>query len=306
MTVTSPGAGIRFALLSMLAFAVQDATSKYLAAGYPPQFFIMVRYWLFAGFVVMVAARRAGGIRAAARTRMPVLQIFRGVLMAVQIIVIVSSFRLVGLGATHAVFALHPLLTTLLAVPVLGERIGWRRAVAILVGFAGVIVILRPGTDVFRPEAVLALAAALMMGIYSVSTRLASRADGSATPAFFWLGVGGVIPLTLVGPFYWTSMAPFDWGVLVVHAVVGIFGHWALIRALELCEAAHIQPLTYLPSALAVVTGWAIFGETVDLPMLLGMALVIGAGLYAIWREHRLARARTLAIAEASWQSPRP
>lgn len=306
MTAPSPGAGIRFALLAMVAFAVQDATSKYLAARYPPEFFIMVRYWLFAAFVVTIAARRAGGIRAAARTRMPAVQIFRGVLLAVQILVVVNAFHLVGLGATHAIFALHPLLATLLAVPVLGERIGWRRAGAIVVGFIGVLVILRPGLGVFRPEAALALIAAGMMATYTVTTRLASRADGSAVPAFFWLGVAGAAALTLIGPFYWTPMAPADWGWLALHATVAIFGHYSLIRALELTEAVRIQPLTYLQVIFAVITGVVVFGERVDAMMLLGMALVIGAGLFAIWREMRLARAHALAIAEAPWQSPRP
>ena len=124
---SDPALGIRFVLVAMVAFAVQDGTSKYLAAEYPPQFFIMIRYWIFAVFVTVLAARRSGGIRAACRTKMPALQVFRGVLMAAQIVIIVVSFDRLGLAETHAIFSLHPLMAILLAIPLLGERVGWHR-----------------------------------------------------------------------------------------------------------------------------------------------------------------------------------
>ncbi|HUF88238.1 MAG TPA: DMT family transporter [Thermohalobaculum sp.] len=292
-----PGRGIRFALIAMACFAVQDGTSKHLGTHYPPEFFIMVRYWLFAAFVAVIAARRAGGLRVAARTRMPLLQSFRGVLLAVQIIVMTTSFVWIGLAETHAVFALHPLLATLIAVPLLGERIGWRRAGAIGVGFLGVLVILRPGLGVLRVEALLPLIAAAMMATYTVTTRMVSHADGSAAPAFFYLGVAGAGALTLVGPFYWTPMAPVDWGWLALHSVVAMFGHYCLIAALEATEAVRIQPFTYLQVVYAIIVGAVVFGERIDLAMLAGMALVVGAGLYAIWREAHFARRAALAPA---------
>jgi drug/metabolite transporter (DMT)-like permease len=290
MRPSDPALGIRFALIAMVMFAVQDGTSKYLAGHYPPQFFIMVRYWLFAVFVTLLVARRPGGIRGAARTRMPALQVFRGVLLATQIVIIVISFDRLGLAETHAVFSVHPLLATLIAVPVLGERIGWRRAGAIVVGLIGVLVILRPGIGLFRPEALIALLVAAMMSVYTVTTRLVGRADGSAMPAFFWLGVAGAGALTLVGPFHYAPMRLPDIGWLLVHSTVAMCGHYCLIRALEATEAVRIQPLTYLQMVFAVPVGAFVFGEPVDGWMLVGMALVIGAGLYAIWREYRLMR----------------
>ena len=301
-----PGRGIRFVLLAMTCFAVQDGTSKYLGTYYPPEFFIMIRYWLFAAFVAVVAARRAGGLRAAVRTRMPLLQCVRGVMLAVQIIVMVTSFVRLGLAATQSMFALYPLLATLLAVPVLGERIGWRRLSAIAVGFIGVLVIMRPGLAVFRPAALLPLLAACMMAIYTVTTRMVSRADGSAAPAFFYLGVAGAVALTLVGPFFWTPMTPAAWGVLMLHATVAICGHYCLIAALEATEAVRIQPFTYLQTVYAVIVGALVFGERIDPFMVLGMGLVIGAGLYAIWREAQFGRRAALAAAPARGQAPPP
>jgi len=287
---SNPTAGIRYVLMATALFAVQDGTSKYLAGSYPPQFFIMIRYWLFAVFVVMLVARRPGGIRAALNTRMPKLQIFRGVLLAAQIIVMVEGFHRLGLAGTQALFALHPLLATLLALPILGERIGWHRGTAIFVGFIGVMVILRPGTGLMRPEVLFGVVAGVMMATYTVTTRLVSRADGSSMPAFFWLGVAGAAALTLVGPFYWTTMRLADWGWLLLHSTVAMIGHYFLIRGLEATEAVRIQPFTYLQIVYAVPIGAFVFGERVDAPMLAGMAIVIGAGLYAIWREYRIVR----------------
>jgi drug/metabolite transporter (DMT)-like permease len=222
---SNPTLGIRFVLIAMVAFAVQDATSKYLAAEYPPQFFIMIRYWLFAVFVMVLAARRSGGLAAVYRTRLPVLQVFRGVLLAVQIVIIVVSFNLVGLAESHAIFALHPLLATLLAIPLLGERVGWHRVMAVGVGFAGVLVILRPGADLFDVNALIALTAAVMMSFYTITTRMVSRADGSSAPAFFYLGVAGAVALTMIGPFYWVQMRLPDIGWLLVHSTVAMCGH---------------------------------------------------------------------------------
>lgn len=287
---SDPALGIRFVLVAMVAFAVQDGTSKYLAAEYPPQFFIMIRYWLFAVFVAVLAARRSGGLRAACRTRMPALQVFRGVLLAVQIVIIVVSFDLLGLAETHAIFSLHPLLATLLAIPLLGERVGWHRLVAVGVGFAGVLVILRPGAGLFDASALIALVAAVMMAVYTVTTRLVGRADGSSGPAFFYLGVAGAAALTLIGPFYWTPMRLPDIGWLLLHSTVAMAGHYCLIRALEATEAVRIQPFTYLQMIFAVPVGVVIFGEQIDRWVILGMTMTVGAGLYAIWREVRLTR----------------
>jgi len=284
---SNPALGIRLVVIAMVAFAVQDATSKYLAAGYPPQFFIMIRYWIFAVFVVVLSARRSGGLAAAVRTKMPGLQVFRGMLLATQIVIIVVSFNQLGLAETHAIFSLHPLLATLLAIPLLGERVGWHRLAAVATGFAGVLLILRPGAGLFDATALIALTAAVMMSVYTVTTRMVGRADGSSGPAFFYLGVAGAVALTLVGPFYWTPMRPADIGWLVLHTTVAMAGHYCLIRALEVTEAFRLQPFTYLQMIFAVPVGMVIFGEHVDRWVILGMTLTVGAGVYAVWREYR-------------------
>ncbi|MEM8759230.1 MAG: DMT family transporter [Pseudomonadota bacterium] len=282
---TGAARGIRFAILATTVFAIQDGVSKHLAESYPVPFFVMIRYWFFLAFVLALAARAPGGIRGAARSRMPFLNMARGVLLVLQILVIVTSFDLIGLSTTHAIFALHPLLATLLAVPVLGEVVGWRRLAAVGTGFLGVLVIMRPGLGVFDPAVLIAVLSAFMFATYTVLTRLTSRADGSANPAFFYTGVAGAAAATVAGMGYWVPMAAIDYGWLLVLCISGMVGHYLLIRALDATEAVRVQPFVYLQMVFGTIVGWLIFGEHVDALTILGMGLIIGAGLYAIWRE---------------------
>lgn len=283
-------AAIRFVLTAQVLFAVQDAISRHLAADYPVPFFVMIRYWFFLVFVLAVSARRPGGIRAAARTKMPVLQTLRGVMLGVQIIIIVTAFDRLGLAAAHAVFALHPLLATLLAVPILGERIGIHRAAAIGVGFLGMMVILRPGVAVFDPDALFAMVAALMFAVYAVLTRMVGRADGSSGPSFLYTGVGGAVVLTLIGPFYWAEPTMAGWAWILALSIIGMTGHFFLIRAYETAEAVRIQPFVYIQPMLAMLIGPFLFGEPSDPWLWVGAGMIVLAGLYAIWRERVRAR----------------
>jgi drug/metabolite transporter (DMT)-like permease len=298
MAVTTAGGaagaarGIRFVLMAVAFFAAQDGISRHLAAHYPVPFFVMIRYWFFAAFVLVLASRQMGGVRAAARTAMPLVQIARGVILVTQILVIVTSFDMIGLGSTHAIFALHPLLTTLLAIPVLGEVVGWRRLAAVAVGFVGILVILAGAGEgivsgtLTVEGGLVALLSATMFATYSILTRMVARADGSASPAFFYTGIAGAVAVSLVGPFFWVEMTPVDWGWMAVLCVTGMSGHYFLIRALDATEAVRIQPFIYLQMVFTTIIGWIVFAEPVVATTLLGMGLIIGAGLYAIWREH--------------------
>jgi len=283
--------GIRFVIIAAILFAAQDGISKHLAESYPIPLVVMIRYWFFALFVIALASRQPGGVRQASKTAMPIIQIVRGVLLPLQIMVIVTSFDLIGLGATHSIFAAHPLLATLLAIPVLGEHVGWRRLAAVGVGFLGVLVIMRPGTEVFDPGILVALAAAVMFALYGVLTRMVAREDRSSFPAFYYTGVAGVVAMSLIGPFFWEVMTWPDYGWMALLCVTGMSGHYCLIRALDATEAVRVQPFIYLQMVFALVIGWLIFNEEIDFFGVIGMGMIIGAGLYAIWREWLAMRA---------------
>jgi drug/metabolite transporter (DMT)-like permease len=277
-------AGILLMIAATVVFALQDGVSRYLAGTYNTWMVVMVRYWFFAAFVLAIAARAPGGIRATARTTQPGLQIFRGLLLAVEISVAVYGFTLLGLIESQAVFITYPLLVAALSGPVLGEAVGWRRWVAIGVGFVGVLVILQPGIGVFDPIAVIPLISALMFALYALLTRYAARLDSTAT-SFFWTGIAGAVFMTIVGIWFWETMSPRDWGWMALLCVSGVSGHWLLIKCYEMAEASAVQPFAYFHLIWASIIGLTLFGEIIRTNVAIGAAIIVGAGLFTLWRE---------------------
>jgi drug/metabolite transporter (DMT)-like permease len=228
----------------------------------------MIRYWFFAAFVIALSAARGGGIARVARTEQLPLQIFRGVLLA-------------------ADFAIYPLLVAALAGPVLGEYVGWRRGLAILVGLIGVLIILRPGVRVFSPAAVVPLIAALMFALYALLTRLAARRD-SAETSFFYTGVAGAVAITLVAPFFWTPIIGWqDWLWMGALCVMGSTGHFLLIKSYEVAEAGTVQPFAYFQLVFVSILAVTLFHERPDAWTVAGAALILIAGIYTLIRESR-------------------
>jgi drug/metabolite transporter (DMT)-like permease len=265
---------------------VQDGLSTHLAGTYNVYMVVMIRYWFFAAFVITLARRQAGSIRAAAVTVQPGLQIFRGLLLIAQICVIIQGFTILGLIESHAVFATYPLLVAALSGPILGEKVGWRRWAAIGVGFLGLLIILQPGLGVFQVAAVIPLTAAFMFAIYALLTRYAARRD-SATTSVFWTGVVGAVAITCVGVWFWEPMAPRDWIWMGMLCVTGSLAHYLLIRCYEMAEASVLQPFAYFQLAFVSVIGVVIFGETVRLSVVLGVSLIVSAGLFTLWRQRQ-------------------
>ena len=287
-------AGITLMIAATIVFALQDGISRHLAGTYNTYMVVMIRYWFFAAFVVVVAARASGGIRAAARTSQPGLQILRGVLLAGEICIAVYGFTLLGLIDSLAVFICYPLLVAALSGPVLGESVGWRRWLAIGVGFVGVLVILQPGVGVFDPVAVIPLISALMFALYALLTRYAARRDTTAT-SFFWTGVTGAVMMTAVGIWFWETMTAPDWRWMALLCVMGALGHWLLIKCYEVAEAGAVQPFAYFHLVWAAILGISVFGESLRWNVAFGATMVIGAGLFTLWRERSQRRAGKLA-----------
>ncbi|NKJ04407.1 DMT family transporter [Rhizobium sp. SG741] len=283
-------AGYVFTLLAISIFAIQDGISKHLVSAYPPLLVAMIRYWAFMLFAVAMASRSPGGL-SAVRTKRPTLQIARGLLLAAQIVVAISSFVIVGLAHSQAIFSSGPLMVAMLSIPILGEKVGWRRWLAICIGFAGVLLILKPESGLFDTRFLVPLGGALLFSFYVVLTRYVSRED-SAMTSFFYTGVVGAVAMSCIGPFFWTTIAPHDWVFMGILCLTGVSSHYFLIRAYDLLDAVVIQPLTYLQLVFSAIIGVAIFGERLSATMIAGAVIVVAAGIFTIWREHALARAR--------------
>ncbi len=285
MTSRSNRDGILLMIATAFLFALQDGISRHLAVTYNTFMVVMIRYWFFAAFVIAVAARRPGGVPAAAATSQPMLQLFRSLLLAGEICVAVFGFTLLGLVESHAIFAMHPLIVTALAGPLLGERAGWRRWLAVLAGFVGMLIILQPGTGVFRGAAVIPVVSAFMFALYSLTTRYAARRDDAVT-SFFWTGAAGAAVMTFAGLPNWEWMAPGDWLWMLALCVTGLAGHWLLIRCYELAEASAVQPFAYLHQVFAALVGIFVFQEGLKANVAMGAAVILAAGAFALWRAH--------------------
>ncbi len=282
--------GIWLMIATTFVFAVQDGLSRHLAGEYNVMMVVMIRYWFFAAFVITVAARKEGSVSRAAATTQPILQIVRGLLLAGEICVLVVGFVKLGLVESHAIFACYPLLIAALSGPILGETVGWRRVAAIAVGFVGVLIILEPGVTVFSPYSVIPFVSAAMFALYGLLTRFAARKDTAAT-SFFWTGVVGAVATTTAGVWFWEPMTGSDWVWMAILCVTGATGHFLLIKCYEVAEASAVQPFAYLQLVFASTIGLVVFHEKLEPNVAIGTAIVVGAGIFTLWRQHRAARA---------------
>lgn len=276
--------GIWLMVASAVVFALQDGISRHLGGSYNIYMVVMIRFWFFAAFVVALAARSPGGVRAAIATHFPGQQIARGLILVAEVCAMILAFVQLGLIQSHAVFACYPLLVAALSGPVLGEKVGWRRWTAIAIGFTGVLIILEPGFAVFSPWALIPLICAFMFALYGLLTRYVARKD-AASVSFFWTGIVGAIAMTPIGLWYWQPMLPADWFWMAALCCTAIIGHWLLIKAYAVAEASAVQPFAYLQLMFIALLGVFLFGETLRPNVAIGAGVVVAAGLFTLWRQ---------------------
>lgn len=276
--------GILLMIAAVAAFAVQDGFSRHLAGNYNTLMVVMLRYWVFAAFVIMLALRRPEGARTAVQSNRLWAHLMRAVLLVVEICLMVWGYTMIGLINALAIFTICPLVVVALSGPILGEKLSWQRWAAVGIGMAGVLIILRPGFGVFSWPALLPIGSAVLFGTYSVLTRLTTR-DEPSFPAFFWPAVIGAVLITAIGLPHWQAITPQDWGFVACYAATSILSNWLLQKCYETAEASAVQPFAYLHIVFASMIGITVFGETLAIPVILGTALIIVAGIWALWNE---------------------
>ena len=175
-----------------------------------------------------------------------------------------------------------------LSVPILGEVVGWRRWLAVSIGFIGVLIILRPGSAMFDSASILPVIAAFMMAVYGIMTRYAARQDAAQT-SFFWTAIAGGVAILVIGPFFWQPPQGHDWWWMGLLCLTGTGGHFLLIKALDSTKASTIQPFAYLQLVFASTIGIQVFGDSLDPMLIAGSAVIVGSGLFALQRERQAA-----------------
>ena len=291
--------GIFALILATLLFASQDAITKHLISTISVVQLMFVRYFFFALFALVYASRKLP-LRHVFRSYWPKLQILRGLLIAGEMALFAYCLKFLGIAEMHTIFACFPLIITVLSVPLLGEQVGWRRWLAVSVGFVGTLIIIQPGSGVFSPYAMIALGCALMFAIYNIITRKVSRQDSLETSLIYFGLVGFLVSLLAV-PFFWQAMSNTEVLWLLIISIISIFSHLLLIKSLELAPAVILQPFNYFILVWAMIIGYSFYGEVLEATTLIGASLVIGSGVYIARREYLVARSHRRRLRKAMY-----
>ena len=279
--------GITLMVITTFMFSSMDGVSRYLAEKNNVFTLVTMRYW-FIAFVMMITCfflkNRVSDIL---NTKQPYIQFSRGVILSLNNCLVVYTFTLLGLVETHAIIACYPLIVAGLSVPFLGERFGWRRWMAIFTGFIGVIIILRPNTNVITEGSIFAIVGAVMFAVYLILTRYVSRSDTAIT-SFFWTGIGGTVTMSIISLFIWDDILKEDYLWLLLMCVLSAGSHFMMVKTLQVAEASVVQPFSYLQLVFGSIIGVTIFSESIDLMIILGALVVIGSGLFTTWREYKI------------------
>ena len=275
--------GIALMCGAVASFAILDATAKYLNGHMDTMQVVWARY--VSAFVLTLIISNPISSPGLMRTGRPVLQLARSALLLGSTLFNFLAFRYLQLDQALSILFSTPFMVAILAGPVLGEWIGWRRWLAILVGFAGVLLVTRPGAGGVHWAALYSVASAVCYSVYIIATRVLSRTDSTETTLFYSNLVGAVAMMPVL-PFVWST--PDNWFLIFLMAVFGAFGsfgHYLLIAGHRLAPASILAPFMYTQLVWAVLLGYLIFSDVPNNWTLAGAAVVIASGLYLLYRE---------------------
>lgn len=279
-------AGIGLILAAILGFTLMDATAKHLTQTYPVGQVIWAR---FMGNLLIFALIFHRHLPRLMRTRQPGLQFARALMQLGSVGLFFTSLAYIGLAEATAIMDLNPVLITLGAALFLGEKIGPRRVVGIVVALFGAMVIIRPGLGVFQPAALLPLAGAFTFAAGALLTRMV-RGDSVVT-SVLWSAVVGTALTSVALPFVWQPVAASDLWAFGLLAILGTVSQYLLVRAFSQAEAGALAPFGYTGLVWAGLWGWLFFGQLPDIWTVTGATVIVLAGLYVWSREAQAARA---------------
>ena len=275
--------GIGFMLAAMASLPMIDVFAKYLGQMGVPVLQIVWARMTFGTAVTLPFAVQAAG-SAALRPERPVYHLFRASFLILATYTFFLSLKYLPIADALAIFFVQPLIVVVLSALVLGERVGPRRWAAVVVGFIGTMIIIRPGFGTVTPGTWLALAAGTFLAVYFVMTR---RISGSAKAMVttFQTNAIGMILASIAMPFVWVTPSVQQWLMFVGLGLVATVGHFMIVRAYDFAEASLLAPFAYTEMIMATVLGWYFFGDFPDRFTLIGVTVLIASALYISWRE---------------------
>ena len=280
--------GILLMVSAIGFFVLMDTIAKYLSQWYPVPGIVWARYVINLG--ILLAWLAARGELGRIRTARPGIQLARGCLLASATFLYFTSLSVLPLADAAAISFVLPLFVAVLAVPMLGERLDGSRTIAIFIGLAGALVIVRPGTDVFTPYALLPVAMAACNALYQVLTRKIAGEEHPLT-SLVWGAIVGAVLLSAVAPIYWkTPDVGWHWVLLGIIGLLASIGHYLLIRAYDYAGATLLAPYSYTVMVWAVLLGFLVFGQLPDRWSVGGMAVIIASGMFLASRQRLTVR----------------
>lgn len=276
---------------AVATFSCLDATGKYLLHYMDPLQVVWARY--FGAFVLALMFLNPVNRPGMLVTSRPFLQIGRSALLLLSTALNFFALRYLQLDEALAIIFSAPFMVAALCGPLLGEWVGWRRWIAIGVGFLGVLLVARPGFGGLHPAALLSVGAAICYAVYVISTRLLARTDTSETTLFYSNLVGALAMLPVV-PFVWTT--PSSLSIVVLMVMIGgfgSFGHYLLIRGHRLAPASTLAPFIYTQLVWTTTLGFLVFGDVPHYWTIVGGLVVVSSGLYMLYRERKVGKAVT-------------
>lgn len=276
-----PAKGIAMMAFSAVLFTVTGILIKHLGAHFT--YAVQAFFRMVVGFIVLSPALLQAG-RSAWYTSRPRLMFVRCSLGALALTLSYYTFQALPLAEANAFSFTRVLMVAPLAALLIGERMRLRRTVPIIIGFLGVLVILRPQTGIVSLGHIVALAAAGLTAWSSVMVRGLTRDHSSLALMTWWtvIGIALVCPLAIA---QWVWPSPHDLMLLVAMGCIGIANQWASLKALEFAEATVVLPVDYLRIVLAIGAGFLLFGEVPDLATWIGSAIIVGASLWLVLTE---------------------
>lgn len=279
--------GIGAMAIAVALFAVTDACAKWLGgAGFHPTQIVFLRY-VFGLMPVAIALWLARG--QGLRTSRPGAHLLRGFLMCMALLQFFWGLKFIPLAEAIAVAFTAPLFITALSVPVLKETVGPHRWAAVAIGFIGMLVILRPGSEAFQAEAFLIVGSALTFSFAVLYTRLLTATETN-TAMFTYTTVVSLLAMAPFAVTTWEAPAAFDVGLFALIGLLGGAAHFLVIVAYRHAPASVNAPFEYTALIWGTLLGWVIWQEAPDAPVWIGAAVIIFAGLYITYRETVLGR----------------
>ena len=268
---------------AVVCFSLLDAVAKFLTAdGLPALQVVWGRYFGHLAFALLA-------LRPWARTEMlhsnaHGLEVVRGFLLLGTTALNFMALRWLALTETTSIMFAGPLVVAALAGPLLGEWIGPRRWIAVFVGFVGVVIVARPEAGL-HPAMLLSVASMVCYALYAITTRQLSHTDAAST-MLLYSAVVAVIAITPVMPFIWVMPTPTQVAFMTSTGALGAVGHFMLIRAHRLAPASILSPFIYTQMIWMTGLGFVVFDNLPGLNVAVGSAVIVGSGLYLLWREH--------------------